>query len=121
MHRTAAFPSCDLQREGSAWQGGVLHQDPGAVTTEVAADLLRNAALGRVTQAISPAALATAWFDWSSHLLLGPARQGQLAVPAADSMTQWLHYASRRGSDVHGTPAAGRPGPTLSGRATPSA
>ena len=95
MSRAAAFPSCDLRREGSAWQGGALHQDPAAVTADLAPDLLLNAALGRVTHAISPAALATAWFDWCSHLLLSPARQGQLAMQAADSATQWLRFAAQ--------------------------
>jgi polyhydroxyalkanoate synthase subunit PhaC len=95
MSRVVPFPSCDLRREGSAWQGGALHQDPGAATTDAAADLLLNAALGRITHAISPAALATAWFDWTSHLLLSPGRQRQLAVQAADSMGQWLRFAAQ--------------------------
>jgi len=49
-----------MRREGSAWQGGALYQFPGAVTADLAPDLLLNAKLGRVTHAISPAALATA-------------------------------------------------------------
>ncbi len=103
MTRVPAVPACDLQREGSAWQGGALHRDPEAANTNITPDLLLNGALARLTGSVSPAALAVAWFDWTSHLLLSPSKQQQLLVQAADSTARWLRYAGQAALD------AGRP------------
>jgi polyhydroxyalkanoate synthase len=111
MSRVAAFPSCDVQREGSAWQGGTLHRHPDVASHDSAPDLLLNAALARWTASVSPAALATAWFDWASHLLLSPARQQQLALQAADSVGHWLRYAGQAAASA--ARQAEPPGPCI--------
>ncbi|MEO0912894.1 MAG: poly-beta-hydroxybutyrate polymerase N-terminal domain-containing protein, partial [Pseudomonadota bacterium] len=54
-----------------------------AITTNV--DSVFHAAIGRLTGGLSPAALATAYLDWSMHLAGSPRKQADLA---------WAAYAS---------------------------
>ncbi|QGZ37922.1 polyhydroxyalkanoate synthase [Pseudoduganella flava] len=94
MTRVPLTSYCAYQPEGSAWQGGTLHETPERGTDNAAADLLLNAILARMTNSVSPAALATAWFDWASHLLLAPSKQQELFVQGTTSVVSWLRYAA---------------------------
>ncbi|AXA91557.1 alpha/beta hydrolase [Massilia sp. YMA4] len=94
MTRAPLTAVCAYQPEGSAWQGGALHDAPQQGTDSAAADLLLNALLARMTGSVSPAALATAWFDWASHLLLAPSKQQELALHGATSLARWWRYAA---------------------------
>ena len=87
-------PASELRREGSTWQGGRHAAAPEWEAGRATADLVLNAWLGRLSAHISPAALALAWQDWASHLLLSPDRQAELAVLAAGNAGRWLRYAA---------------------------
>lgn len=89
----ARIPASELRREGCTWQGGRHESFSGEQPGHATADLVLNAWLGRLTGHISPAALALAWQDWASHLLLSPDRQAELAALAADNATRWLQEA----------------------------
>ncbi len=95
MTRTPLSTSCAYQPQGSAWQGGPLHERPNRGTDNTAADLFLNGLLAGMTSSISPAALATAWFDWSCHLMLAPSKWQELAVQGAAATAHWLGYAAR--------------------------
>ncbi|MFC3457652.1 PHA/PHB synthase family protein [Massilia haematophila] len=82
-----------LERDASAWQG-TRHRYPETAVEHAAADLALHAWLGRFTGHVSPAALAMAWLDWSSHLLLSPDKQAELAAHAASALGRWLHYSA---------------------------
>lgn len=87
-------PPSELRREGSAWQGGRQAPSPEWSGGHASADLVLNALLGRFTAHLSPAALALAWQDWASHLLLSPDKQTELAMLAAANTQRWLQYAA---------------------------
>lgn len=89
-----AFPAASmLERDASAWQG-THHRYPETEVEHAAADLALHAWLGRFTGHVSPAALGLAWLDWSSHLLLSPDKQSELAMHAVSAATRWLHYCA---------------------------
>ncbi|TWI67272.1 polyhydroxyalkanoate synthase [Pseudoduganella lurida] len=94
MTRVPLRAQCAYQPEGSAWQGGTLHDDPERGTDNAAADLLLNALLARITGSLSPAALGTAWFDWASHLLLAPSKVAELWLHGGAGAARWLQYAA---------------------------
>ncbi|WP_296949523.1 alpha/beta hydrolase [uncultured Massilia sp.] len=95
-------PASEQRREGSTWQGGRHTPYPEASVEHASADLVLNAWLGRLTGYVSPAALAAAWQDWASHLLLSPDNQIELGLQAVASLQRWLQYGA---SAVHGSPA----------------
>jgi polyhydroxyalkanoate synthase len=60
-----------------------------------ALDRLAHSALARLTGGLSPAALASAWFDWASHLALSPGKQQELAHKAVRKWLAWMVQAQR--------------------------
>jgi polyhydroxyalkanoate synthase len=89
-----AVPPSEQRREGSTWQGGQHTPYPEASIEHASADLVLNAWLGRMTGHVSPAALALAWQDWGSHLLLSPDKQMELGELAVSNMQRWLRYGT---------------------------
>jgi polyhydroxyalkanoate synthase len=81
------------ERDASAWQG-TRHHYPEDEVEHAALDLPLHAWLGRYTGYVSPAALAMAWFDWTSHLLLSPDKQAELATHAGSATLRWLQYCT---------------------------
>ena len=71
----------------------LLHQEPAEPPNTV--DRLLHAMLGRLTQGLSPASVALAWFDWSMHLALSPGKWQQLIEKAVNKDLRWLAYAAR--------------------------
>lgn len=57
-------------------------------------DRMARAMLGRVTHGLSPAALASAWLDWSAHLATSPGKQFWLMEKAGRKWTRFLNYAA---------------------------
>ena len=45
---------------------------------------------------LSPAALATAWFDWAAHLAIAPGRQAELVQSAGEKATLLASYITRQ-------------------------
>ncbi|KFI08503.1 poly-beta-hydroxybutyrate polymerase [Massilia sp. BSC265] len=91
MAADQTVPLSERAREGSSWQGGTRHAYPESHIEQAEIDLHLNAWLGRLTGNISPAALAGAWQDWASHLLLSPNKLLELGTQAAVSWQRWLH------------------------------
>lgn len=71
-----------------------------AATVEIM-DRATRAALGRVTAGISPGALASAYFDWATHLAFSPGKQLQLMSKAAEKYARFANYAIRCGFGGH--------------------
>ena len=92
MADTAPYRRTHWERLASAWLGALPQERPD--TPEPGQfDLMFNAALGRFTANISPAALAGAYTDWWSHLLLAPAKQQALLHKALKKSWRWYLYA----------------------------
>ncbi|WP_020652050.1 PHA/PHB synthase family protein [Massilia niastensis] len=91
MNDPSATPQAVRQRDASAWQG-MRRQYPEAYVEHASADLFLQSGLGKLTGHLSPAALGLAWMDWSSHLLLSPDKQSELANHAAAALLRWLQY-----------------------------
>jgi polyhydroxyalkanoate synthase len=89
-----AVPASEQRREGSTWQGGRHTPYPESSIEHASMDLVLNAWLGRLTGYVSPAALLTAWQDWSTHLLLSPDKQMELGMLAASNTQRWLQYGA---------------------------
>jgi polyhydroxyalkanoate synthase len=87
-------PPSEQRREGSTWQGGQHTPYPEASIEHASVDLILNAWLGRLTGHVSPAALALAWQDWGSHLLLSPDKQMELGTLALTNAQRWLQYVA---------------------------
>jgi polyhydroxyalkanoate synthase len=87
------IPPSEQRREGSTWQGGRHTPWPETSVEHASADLVLNAWLGQFTSHVSPAALAMAWQDWVSHLLLSPDKQSELAVLGLSNLHRWAQYA----------------------------
>ena len=85
-------PSSEQRREASSWQGRARPGYPEASVEHASADLVLNAWLGRLTAYLSPAALAGAWLDWASHLLLSPDKQFELVLQGQASWLRWHQY-----------------------------
>ena len=105
MNQPGFTPGTVRERDASPWQG-TRHRYPETEVEHAAADLPLHAWLGRYTGYVSPAALGMAWFDWSSHLLLSPDKQAELATHAASSALRWLHYCAGAASVGHSGPVA---------------
>jgi polyhydroxyalkanoate synthase len=86
-------PNGVRERDASPWQG-TRHPYPETEVEHATLDLPLHAWLGRYTGYVSPAALAMAWFDWGSHLLLSPDKQAELATHAASATLRWLQYCT---------------------------
>jgi len=102
MNVVSDIPPSEQRREASTWQGGTRPRYPEASVEHAHIDLALNAALGRLTGYVSPAALAGAWQDWANHLLLSPAKQMELGVQAITNLQRWLQYSA---SAMFGTAA----------------
>ena len=102
MNDVSDIPPSEQRREASTWQGGTRPRYPEASVEHAHIDLALNAALGRLTGYVSPAALAGAWQDWANHLLLSPAKQMELGVQAISNLQRWLQYSA---SAMFGTAA----------------
>jgi len=102
MNVVSDIPPSEQRREASTWQGGTRPRYPEASVEHAHIDLALNAALGRLTGYVSPAALAGAWQDWANHLLLSPAKQMELGVQAISNLQRWLQYSA---SAMFGTAA----------------
>ena len=102
MNVVSDIPPSEQRREASTWQGGTRPRYPEASVEHAHIDLALNAALGRLTGYVSPAALAGAWQDWANHLLLSPAKQMELGVQAISNLQRWLQYSA---SAMFGTTA----------------
>jgi poly[(R)-3-hydroxyalkanoate] polymerase subunit PhaC len=59
------------------------------------ADRSLHAALARVTEGLSPAALAQAYWDWATHLAAAPGKRIQLADKALRKAMRFANYAAR--------------------------
>jgi hypothetical protein len=57
-----------------------------------------------MTGYVSPAALAAAWQDWASHLLLSPSKQMELGMQAVANAQRWFGYGA---AALAGAPADG--------------
>ena len=92
--QSLAAPAATARREASAWQGGGGPGFPEASVEHASADLVLNAWLGRMSAWLSPAALAGAWQDWASHLLLSPDKQAELLLQGFSNLQRWLQYSA---------------------------
>jgi poly[(R)-3-hydroxyalkanoate] polymerase subunit PhaC len=65
-------------------------------------DKASRALIARLTQGISPWAIASAWADWCVHLAFAPGRRVELAQKAATDAIRLASYAGERavGTDV---------------------
>lgn len=90
------------ERLGSTWLGTLPKEYMEQRYPAAQLDLIANAWLGRLTGNLSPAALANAYFDWLTHLLLAPSKQEALVQKAWKDFWSWYLYAidaSRPGHD----------------------
>ncbi len=62
-------------------------------------DRLLHASLGRMTQGVSPPALALAYADWALHLAASPGKQQQLVEKALRKTTRLALHAARAATD----------------------
>jgi polyhydroxyalkanoate synthase len=94
MNDPSDIPPSEQLREASTWQAYARHNYPEASVEHAHVDLALNAWLGHMTGNVSPAALAAAWQDWATHLLLSPAKQMELGMQALTDFEQWLRYGT---------------------------
>ena len=80
---------------------------PPAFPTSPTIDRIFHALQGRLTLGLSPASLMLAYFDWMSHLLAAPAKQGELAQKAVRKAIRLGLYTAR--SAARGTGKGGKP------------
>ncbi|WP_367192797.1 PHA/PHB synthase family protein [Amorphus sp. 3PC139-8] len=58
-------------------------------------DRAAHASVARVTGGLAPMAMASAFFDWGTHLAWAPGKNVQLSVKAARKLTRLAEYAGR--------------------------
>jgi polyhydroxyalkanoate synthase len=58
-------------------------------------DAALKARMGRMTNGLSPASVASAFEDWMTHLAVSPGRQAELAEQALRTWLRWLLYIHR--------------------------
>jgi poly[(R)-3-hydroxyalkanoate] polymerase subunit PhaC len=63
-------------------------------------DRIARATIGRITQGVSPNAVASAWLDWVTHVQGAPGRQLELSLTAWTNLARLLRYAGRSTFDV---------------------
>jgi polyhydroxyalkanoate synthase subunit PhaC len=68
-------------------------------TSYVGLDRTFKANLARITQGITPAGLARAYFDWFTHLMLAPGKQLQLVEKTGRKATRLAIYAAKAAAD----------------------
>ena len=83
---------------------------PGSMPDFEAFDRALRAAMARVTQGLSPAAVAAPWIDWAAHLALAPGKRAALAMHAhalAARYALWLllHAGQDDGEPIVPSPA----------------
>lgn len=71
------------------------HPNPGFYTTH-ALDRAFKANLARLTAGITPAGLASAYYEWSVHLMLSPGKQLELGEKFARKLTRFGQYVTRQ-------------------------
>lgn len=74
-------------------------------------DRVLRAAEARLTQGLSPTAVASAWADWAIHLWRAPGKQMALATHAAQDMARLGLWLLRGGALQGGPPPLHRPAP----------
>ncbi|GAA0295195.1 alpha/beta fold hydrolase [Sphingomonas oligophenolica] len=62
--------------------------------TATLADRLAVAMVAQLTRGVSPTALASAWFDWVSHLAFAPGKQAHLAMKAGRKEMRLARFAA---------------------------
>jgi polyhydroxyalkanoate synthase len=67
-------------------------------------DRIARAATGRLTQGVSPNALAAAILDWSSHLMRAPGRQIELSLAVWSNLARLQRYAWRSMAQAEAEP-----------------
>jgi polyhydroxyalkanoate synthase len=80
---------------------------PPPVPTSPSIDRIFHALQGRLTLGLSPASLMLAYYDWLSHLVTAPAKQGELVQKAVRKATRLGLYAAR--STAQATGKGGKP------------
>jgi polyhydroxyalkanoate synthase len=74
----------------------LVERDSYAVTALAdITDRSLNAAAARLTAGVSPAALAEAYLDWTTHLAFAPGKRLQLVDKAARKAVRFMTYAQR--------------------------
>jgi polyhydroxyalkanoate synthase len=114
--RNHAHPAMESSRQPStpasavpplSRSGGEVAERPDFHTF----DRMLRAMQARLTQGISPVAIADAWMDWAVHLMAAPGKQAGLAVQAATMMARfglWLPRAlAGKTEDAPAQPAVG--------------
>src|SRR5262245_8143945 len=85
----------------SGSSGEARERDSYAVTAVAdIVDRSLNAAIARVSLGLSPAALAEAFLDWSTHLAFAPGKRLQLVDKAMRKAIRFLNYTCRCGSQI---------------------
>jgi len=74
-------------------------------------DRVLRAAEARLTQGLSPTAVAAAWADWAIHLWRAPGKQMALASHAAQDVARLWLWLLRGGAQPGGPPLLYRPAP----------
>ncbi|MFW3615621.1 PHA/PHB synthase family protein [Billgrantia antri] len=69
--------------------------NPGFYSTH-ALDRAFKANLARLTAGITPAGLASVYFEWLAHLMLSPGKQLELGEKFTRKLTRFGHYISRQ-------------------------
>ncbi len=93
----AALDIAQAHAAAGADHGGMRTDDPPPPTTTgpPPMDLPLKLWLARLSNGLSPVALAQAQADWWLHLLVSPTRQAQLSVSALHKAQAWAHYLWR--------------------------
>jgi polyhydroxyalkanoate synthase len=82
-----------------SWPAASFEPPTPSSQTFEAIDRGLHAAVGRLTQGISPIVLARAYVDWLVHLGLSPGKQAQLVDKAARKALRFAIYATRTARD----------------------
>lgn len=86
-------------------------RNPSPIGQFESLDRLSRAALGHITQGVSPNAIVAAWLDWSTHLARAPGRQIELMTEAVSLTTELLVHAALQNSPWPASPPL-KPSPT---------
>ena len=93
LQTTSQVEAC---RAPQSTESAMRERDSFAVTA--LADIIDrslNASVARFTSGLSPAALASAYLDWATHLAAAPGKRLQLVDKAVRKTTRFANYACR--------------------------
>jgi polyhydroxyalkanoate synthase subunit PhaC len=93
MNAHNSIKNMGFERLASEWLGVFTREYPEYHYSSDNIDLAFNAALGKLTGNISPAAMATAYFDWLVHLRMSPSKQQRLIQTGWQKYWRWVRYA----------------------------